>query len=850
MAQKLDILISATNKASGPIGDVKQALGGLGSVAGATIAAAGAASVAAVAGVTAVVAKGVGQAAEMEQRVADIASVMGLAKDQTQPLADLISNLGIDPKLKVDATQAADAIEMLATNGLSMSQILDGAARNTVLLANATGADFATAANVATDTMSLFGIEAKDMKKAVDGITGVTIASKFGMEDYALALSQGGGVAAAAGVEFEDFNATIAAISPYFGSGSDAGTSFKTMLQRIASPTKEAMGAMQELGLATADGKNAFYDANGQMKSMSEIAGMLAKATAGLSEEQKSAALSTIFGSDAIRAAVALAETGSDKFDQLKTSMAGVNSEANAATRMDTFSGQMEILQGILDGLTLQIGQAFLPVLREFANWATDFVSENGDELVAWFKMLSDWLVAAIPVVVNFGKVLFGALGEIGAWVQGQQTNFDNLKTLWKGFSDAVNAGVAAILKYISDKWPEWVATLADWAKAAWQWIAEEGAPKAVKALQDWAADLGQTLQAELPNFLKMLFEWGTQIYKWIGDAVPKAIRALSDFITSFVDKGTSEGGDSFGQMVGKWLHTLIDWIWKDLVPKVGPAFAEFLKVALAALGNIALEFAIMGAKLGVTILTSLAEALLNMVGINISLGDLRTNIFSTLDSWREPLKQKAQEVTKAIGEGIQVAGKWSSDRWTEFMGILHKDLDDGLQAKDFVSIGSNLIKWMIDGVKSMWGSLPEELKNMLSNAWSTVLSTFNFAVWKDISLQIVQGLISGIDEKWQEFLGKLQSLIDGLPQIVKDQLGINSPSKVFEDIGQNIMAGLAQGIAGNSFQPEYAMRGSVDAMTQTTHSVYNTYHVNLSGSGSAQQDVLAAVQLMQMMNA
>lgn len=850
MSAKLDILIRAKNEASGPIGQVRQALGGLGTVAGTTIAAAGAASVAAIAGVTAVIGDGVSKASEMEQRVADIASVMGLAKDETQPLADLISKLGIDPKLKVDATQAADAIEMLATNGLNMSQIMDGAARNTVLLANATGADFATAANVATDTMALFGIQASDMKQAVDGITGVTIASKFGIEDYALALAQGGGVASVAGVSFEDFNATIAAISPYFASGSDAGTSFKTMLQRIADPTDEALAKMQELGLATADGKNAFYDANGQLKSMSEIAGMLQTSLSGLSEEQKSAALSTIFGSDAIRAASALAETGSVSFDELKTSMAGVNSEANAATRMDTFSGQMEILWGIVDGLSLQIGQAFLPVLREFANWATEFVSDNGDELVAWFNQLSEWLTAAIPVALEFGQTLFGALAEIGSWVQGQGTNFDNLKKLWNGFRDAVNAGITAILNYIKDKWPEWVATLSDWSRAAWEWIVDEGAPRAIEALKQWAADLGATLVRELPGFMAMLGQWALEIVKWIGDAVPEAIHALGNFIIGLMNSGDKEGGDSFGAMVGKWANIFVQWIAQEVIPKIGPALLQFLAAIGEAVVNISIDLGIMATKMGVLFITNVAEALLNMVGINVSLQGLRDNIFNTLDSWRQPIQEKAQAVTQAIGQGIQAASQWSSDRWKEFMGILHKDLDDGLQPSDFFSIGANLITWMIDGIKSMWNSVPDEIKNMLNGAWSNITSTFNFDVWRDISVRIVQGLMSGIDEKWQEFISKFQSLIDTLPQFVKDQLGIHSPSKVFESIGQNIMAGLAQGIAGNAFQPEYAMKGSMDAVAQTTNSVYNTYHVNLSGSSSAKQDVLSTVQLMQMMNA
>lgn len=85
----------------------------------------------------------------------------------------------------------------------------------------------------------------------VNSITGTTNISKFGIEDYALAMAQGGGAASAFGVSLEDFNGAIAAISPLFQSGSDAGTSYKTFLQRLVPASKNAYFAMMDLGLIT-----------------------------------------------------------------------------------------------------------------------------------------------------------------------------------------------------------------------------------------------------------------------------------------------------------------------------------------------------------------------------------------------------------------------------------------------------------------------------------------------------------------------------------------------------------------------------------------------------------------------
>ncbi|MGK3946042.1 hypothetical protein ABK046_47805, partial [Streptomyces caeruleatus] len=67
---------------------------------------------------------------------------------------------------------------------------------------------------------------------------------------------------------------------------------------------------MQRLGMITKDGSNRFYDANGNLKSMAEIAEVLQETIGGLSEQQKNSALTTIFGADAMNAALGIAEQG------------------------------------------------------------------------------------------------------------------------------------------------------------------------------------------------------------------------------------------------------------------------------------------------------------------------------------------------------------------------------------------------------------------------------------------------------------------------------------------------------------------------------------------------------------
>ncbi len=89
-------------------------------------------------------------------------------------------------------------------------------------------------------------------------------------------------MATTVGFSFDDLAQGIAIIGKagITGStGSDAGTSFKTMMMNLRPQTTAQVATMRELGIITKDGANAFFDANGKVKSMAEVAGILRNAT-------------------------------------------------------------------------------------------------------------------------------------------------------------------------------------------------------------------------------------------------------------------------------------------------------------------------------------------------------------------------------------------------------------------------------------------------------------------------------------------------------------------------------------------------------------------------------------------
>ena len=294
------------------------------------------------------------------------------------------------------ATQAAEAMEMLGRNGLSATQILNGAADASLGLAAATGTDLSNAANIATDAMSQFNIAASDMGNVADLITGATVNSKFSIDDFQMAMAQAGGVAGAVGVTFKDFATTVSAISPSFASGSDAGTSLKTMLTRLVPEGKPALEMMKSLGIITANGANQFFDAAGNMKSMSDVAGILQSSFKGLSEQQTISAAKTIFGTDAMRAGLKMAEVGSGAFDKLSTSIEGVSAAEVAGIRMEGFHGAVLKLKSAFE--TLQLAIADSGVL--------DFATKMVGNLTALSLSMAQLNPEVLKMGVGFGMAL------------------------------------------------------------------------------------------------------------------------------------------------------------------------------------------------------------------------------------------------------------------------------------------------------------------------------------------------------------------------------------------------------------------------------------------------------------
>ena len=148
------------------------------------------------------------KAIDFEHQISAIGAVSGATRDQLEAMRKKSLQLGADTVFS--ASQAALAMEELAKAGISVTDILGGAADATVALAAAGGIELADAATIAANAMNSFGLAAKDLPKVVDNIAGAANASAIDVHQFGLSLQQVGAVAHLAGLSFADTAVAIA----------------------------------------------------------------------------------------------------------------------------------------------------------------------------------------------------------------------------------------------------------------------------------------------------------------------------------------------------------------------------------------------------------------------------------------------------------------------------------------------------------------------------------------------------------------------------------------------------------------------------------------------------------------
>lgn len=798
-----------------------------------------------------------------------VQAVLQGTAEQYDIMSDKAVELG--KKTKFSASESANAMEVLARNGLKYEQIMDGALESTLDLAAATGTDLANAADIVTDAINIFKIELEDMDNVVNGITGTTVNSKFAIDDYRLALARGGGVAAAYGVTLDEFNTAIAATASQFNSGMEAGTGFKVFLQRLIPQSKEAQKVMEKYNLS-------FFEANGEMKSMADIQGILRNNLKDLSDEQKAYTLKTIFGSEAQRFAVGMINTTTEEYAKLNEEISKVDAAKQAETRIEGVAGAWQILKSNLEAVSIELfntnaeGKTLIEWVEVAIRKASEFISTLDFEKI--FEKIANGVLKFGRFVAKAGKWLFDfikqnkeAIKTIGTFVlvgmtigviaQKIYAVYKAVKVMAAGFqlllaTNPVLLGIIAGLVALA------VATtlvIRNWnkVKASVDKFMKTGVGKFVKkvlvsAFDDLKdafkalMDAGKTLWKALSNELK-------PILKFIGAIVGGVILIRFKLLTQSIKVFVENSVEKF-KVFMQFVRGLADLV-------VGVITLDFKK-AFEGGKNILYSFANFFISIINAIIRSL-NRVLDVVGLSIKTIDLlgdgmndtakdtkeaerRTKEYlntlkglkgvvneltGELGSYQEALLDKkqadldAEQAQKDYNDAVKEYGENSREAEQALINKIRAERRQEESNKNLEKTQGNVNKLfqdLIDGKVALSDLTQSEIDSLKEQAGNTAILAEQMGIEEDVLQKIITG-IDEIDRQKKNFnitfvtdKGKLQGIKDGLDK----QFGNLNYKVTFTQQGDKVVgSGTASDVTGR--------KGSLTTVTDSNDNTVQT---------------------------
>lgn len=400
--------------------------------------------------------------------MSEVAAISGATGEELESLRDKAKEMGANTKFS--ATEAAEAMNYMAMAGWKTEDMLNGI-DGIMNLAAASGEDLATTSDIVTDALTAFGLSAQDSAHFADILATASSNANTNVSMMGETFKYVAPVAGALGFSAEDCATAIGLMANSGIKASQAGTSLRSILSRMSSPTKEVQTAMDKLGISMTD------DA-GNMKSLNEIMLDLREGFAGLSEAEQAQMASAIGGQEAMSGLLAIVNASDEDFDKLSDAIYSCDGAAAqmADTMQNNLQGDITVLKSALEGLGIEIYESMEESLRDAASLGKGYIEqlaqafeENGAEGLV--NALGDIIADLVTRAAEFAPQMIDlAVQLIGALVQGIIDNLPQLVEAAKEIADAILEGIGDLcpaiepvtdaLQYLIDNFEDFIPVI------------------------------------------------------------------------------------------------------------------------------------------------------------------------------------------------------------------------------------------------------------------------------------------------------------------------------------------------------------------------------------------------------
>ncbi|EMW5619735.1 phage tail tape measure protein [Enterococcus faecium] len=813
---------------------------------------------------------GVGVAAakvggDFEEQMSRVKAISGATGKSFDELRQQAVDLGA--KTAFSAKESAAGMENLASAGFSAQEIMK-AMPGLLDLAAVSGGDVALASENTATALRGFGLEASEAGHVADVFARAAADTNAEVGDMGEALKYVAPVANSMGISLEETAAAIGIMSDAGIKGSQAGTTLRGALSRLARPTKAMQDTMDNLGVS-------FYDADGKMKPLKTQVELLKKAFEGLTPEQQQNALVTLYGQESLSGMMALIDKGPDSLGKLTKSLKDSDGAADdmARTMQDNMNSSIEQMFGTFESAAIVIQKILAPSIKKVA----DAISGLVEKFVSAPESTQKLIVAIGLIVAAIGPLIF-MIGSVIIWINRVKVAFKALSEsskLFSGLSKAMGLLTNPVFLVIAA-----VALLVVGFIYLWNtsedfrnfWIGLwEGIKSAVSSAVEWIQNAWKSTGEWFNNLWKSIKEGADNVWTTIQEAPGKAADWIKnkwtetkEFFSSIWD-GIKEAASSAWEGIVNILapyviaiknvfQPMIDFftnLWSQIGSIAGSAW-EIIKTAV--MGPILLLIDLItgnfnqlkedASMLWTTLTTNIQNIITTFVDIVVgyytALKDTVINIWNVLtstikDVWNSFttwIKETTNNIVNSIKQGWNNLKQGTIDLFNNMIQGA-KDLWNSFKAW-FI----NLVIGTKDNIIQGWENLKQgtidtfnNLVNGAQEAWDNLVNAVSDTVdrvtgWfddlKNIDLlaagkAIMDSFLEGLQNAWKS----VQDFVGGIGDWIREHKGpIQYDRKLLIPAGQAIMNGLNAGLT-NGFASVQSNVGNManmiaDSFTRT----------------------------------
>lgn len=813
---------------------------------------------------------GVGVAAakvggDFEAQMSRVKAISGATGDTFEQMKQQAIDLGA--KTAFSAKESAAGMENLASAGFNAQEIMK-AMPGLLDLAAVSGGDVALASENTATALRGFGLEASEAGHVADVFARAAADTNAEVGDMGEALKYVAPVANSMGISLEETAAAIGIMSDAGIKGSQAGTTLRGALSRLARPTKAMQDTMDNLGVS-------FYDADGKMKPLKTQVELLKKAFEGLTPEQQQNALVTLYGQESLSGMMALIDKGPDSLGKLTKSLKDSDGAADdmARTMQDNMNSSIEQMFGAFESAAIVIQKILAPSIKKVA----DAISGLVEKFVSAPESTQRLVVAIGAIAIAIGPVLYAlgmlvkafqtmkvGLGVLGNGISlfkklGSAIGFltspvglviaavallvvgfiylwntsEDFRNFWIGLWEGIKSAVSSAVEWIQNAWK----STGEWFNNLWKSI-KEGADNVWTTIQEApgkAADWIKNKWTETKEFF-------SSIWDGIKEAASSAWEGIVNILAPYVI------------VIKNVFQPMIDFftnLWSQIGSIAGSAW-EIIKTAV--MGPILLLIDLItgnfnqlkedASMLWTTLTTNIQNIITTFVDIVVgyytALKDTVINIWNLLtstikDVWNSFttwIKETTNNIVNSIRQGwnnlkqgtIDLFNNMiqgAKDLWNSFkawfINLVIGTKDNIIQGWENLKQGTiDTFNNLVSGAQEVW----DNLVNAVSDTVDRVTGWFDNL--KNIDLlaagkAIMDSFLEGLQNAWKS----VQDFVGGIGDWIREHKGpIRYDKKLLIPAGQAIMNGLNAGLT-NGFASVQSNVGNManmiaDSFTRT----------------------------------